>query len=73
MKLIPDWRDAYKKSTVWVCLVAGMAYEFYTDILNFTYSQLPIIAQYMPADPAYGKWLPWLIIALRIVSFKKAK
>lgn len=73
IRLIDDWRAAHKKATVIFCAFMGILAQYYTDVLLFAYEQLPIIVQYMPAEAGWGKWLPWVIIGLRVVSFKKDK
>jgi len=71
MHLIPDWKSAHKKAVIVFCVVAGIVAQYYTDVLQFAFDQLPSIVQYMPESPGWGRWLPWVIIGLRIVSFKK--
>ena len=73
IRLIDDWRAAHKKATVIFCAFMGILAQYYTDVLLFAYDQLPIIVQYMPDSPGWGKWIPWVVIGLRIVSFKKDK
>ena len=71
IRLIDDWRTSHKKSTVIFCAFMGVLAQYYTDVLQFAYEQLPIIVHYMPAEAGLGKWIPWIVIFLRIVSFKK--
>lgn len=73
MQLIPDWRTSHKKATVIFCAFMGILAQYYTDVLSFAYEQLPVIVQYMPAEAGLGKWVPWVVIFLRIVSFKSLK
>lgn len=73
IRLIDDWRTAHKKATVIFCAFMGILAQYYTDTLSFAYEQLPIIAQYMPAEAGLGKWMPWFVIGLRIISFKSNK
>jgi hypothetical protein len=73
MQLIPDWRTSHKKATVIFCTFMGVLAQYYTDVLSFAYQELPIIVQYMPAEAGLGKWIPWVVIFLRIVSFKSNK
>jgi hypothetical protein len=71
IKLIPDWRTSHKKATVIFCAFMGTLAQYYAEVLSFSHQQLPIIVQYMPAEAGLGKWIPWVVIFLRIVSFKK--
>jgi hypothetical protein len=71
IRLIDDWRTSHKKATVIFCTFMGVLAQYYTDVLSFAYQELPIIVQYMPAEAGLGKWIPWVVIFLRIVSFKK--
>ena len=71
IRLIDDWRTSHKKATVIFCAFMGVLAQYYADVLLFAYEQLPIIVQYMPAEAGLGKWIPWVVIFLRIVSFKK--
>jgi hypothetical protein len=73
ISLIPDWRTSHKKATVIFCAFMAVLAQYYTDVLLFAYEQLPIIVQYMPAEAGFGKWMPWMVIGLRIVSFKSNK
>jgi hypothetical protein len=73
IRLIDDWRTSHKKATVIFCAFMGVLAQYYTDVLSFAYHELPIIAQHMPAEAGLGKWIPWIVIFLRIVSFKKDK
>ena len=64
MKLIDDVKNAWAYTTVWGSAVVGS--------VAIAYDYLPAIQQYMPVEPGWGKWLPWLIILARVIKFKEA-
>lgn len=57
LRLIEDWKSAYKFLSVWVAAVLGL--------LATAYEYLPSVQTYLPEG--WVKWFALLIIAARVI------
>jgi hypothetical protein len=58
LKLIPDWKSAYKFVTVWLAVALGL--------LATAYEYLPAVQSYLPEG--WVKWFALLIILGRVLN-----